>query len=126
MGTTINAGVVDGGERRGKRGRTLLPEGRRRELLAEYARSGLTRREFARRAGVKYTTLCNWVQHAQPQTPAVAAQAEPTRAKPLVNFAEVALPAGAAGGWEVSLADGTAIRGAGREELAALVRALRG
>jgi hypothetical protein len=126
MGTTISAEVMDGGERRGKRGRTLLPEGRRRELLAEYVRSGLTRSEFARRAGVKYTTLCNWAQHAQPPTPAVAVPAEPTRAKPLVNFAEVALPACAAGGWEVRLVDGTAIRGAGREELAALVRALRG
>jgi hypothetical protein len=70
--------------------------------------------------------LCNWVQHAQAQTPAEAAQAEPTRAKPLVNFAEVALPACAAGGWEVRLADGTGIRGAGREDLAALVRVLRG
>jgi hypothetical protein len=79
--------------------------------------------EFARRAGVKYTTLCNWVQHAEPQAPAVA---EHTRGKPLVNFTEVALPVGAAGGWEVRLADGTAIRGAGREDLAALVRALRG
>jgi hypothetical protein len=59
------------------------------------------------------------------QTPAVAAQAEHTRAKPLVNFAEVALLAGAAGGWEVRLADGTAIRGVGREDLAALVRVLR-
>ncbi|NJN36818.1 MAG: hypothetical protein HC794_06875 [Nitrospiraceae bacterium] len=125
MGTTISAEVMDGGERRGKRGRTLLPEGRRRELLAEYERSGLTRMEFARRAGVKYTTLCNWVQHAQRQAPAVTAQAERTRAKPLVNFAEVALPGGAAGGWEVRLADGTTIRGVGREELAALVRVLR-
>jgi transposase-like protein len=74
MGTTISAEVMDGGERRGERGRTLLPEGRRRELLAEYVRSGLTRMEFARRAGVKYTTLCNWVQHAQPPAPAVVAQ----------------------------------------------------
>lgn len=82
--------------------------------------------EFARRSGVKYTTLCNWVQHAEAQPPAEAAQAEHTRGKPLVNFTEVALPAGTAGGWEVRLADGTAIRGAGREDLAALVRALRG
>ena len=126
MGTTVSAELMDGGERRGKRGRKLLPEGRRRELVAEYVRSGLTRMEFARRSGVKYTTLCNWVQHAEAQPPAEAAQAEHTRGKPLVNFTEVALPVGAAGGWEVRLADGTAIRGAGREDLAALVRALRG
>jgi transposase-like protein len=55
----------------------LVPESRRLELMAEYLRSGLTRVEFARRAGVKYTTLCNWVQHA--------------RGKPLVNFTEAAL-----------------------------------
>jgi hypothetical protein len=126
MGTTISAEVMDGGERRGKRGRTLLPEGRRRELLAEHERSGLTRMEFARRAGVKYTTLCNWVQHAQGQAPVGATKQGCAMRRPAVNFAEVALPACAAGGWEVRLADGTAIRGAGREDLAALVRALRG
>ncbi len=103
-----------------------MPEARRRGLVAEYLRSGLTRMEFARRAGVKYTTLYNWVQHAEPQTPAVAVQAGHTRGKPLVNFTEVALPVGTAGGWEVRLADGTVIRGAGREDLAALVGALRG
>jgi transposase-like protein len=103
-----------------------VPEARRRELVAEYLRSGLTRMEFARRTGVKYTTLCNWVQHAEAQTPAEAAEAEHTRVRPVVNFTEVALSASAAEGWEVRLADGTTIRGAGREDLAALVRALRG
>jgi transposase-like protein len=92
MGTSVSAEVMDAGERRGKRGRRLLPEARRRELIEDYLRSGLTRMEFARRTGVKYTTLCNWVQHAEPQTPAV--EAEHTRGKPLVNFAEVALIAG--------------------------------
>jgi transposase-like protein len=70
---------MDAGERRGKRGRRLLPEHRRLELVAEYVRSGLTRMEFARRAGVKYTTLCNWVQHAKDQTLAEAAEAEHKR-----------------------------------------------
>jgi hypothetical protein len=117
---------MDGGESRGKRGRKLVPEARRRELMAEYLRSGLTRVKFARRAGVKYTTLCNWVQHVEPQARAVAAQAEGALGKPLVKFTEVALPVGAAGGWEARLADGTVIRGGGQEDLAALVRALRG
>lgn len=126
METTVSAEVMDGGERRGKRGRRLVPEARRHELVEEYVRSGLTRMEFARRAGVKYTTLCSWVKHAGAQPSAEAAQAAHTRVKPLVNFTEVTLPVGAAGGWEVRLADGTAIRGSGREDLAALVRALRG
>jgi hypothetical protein len=47
------------------------------------------------------------------------------RAAPQINFAEVALPASAGRGLEVCLADGTILRGACVEELAALVRALR-
>ncbi len=125
MGTTVSAELMDGGERRGKRGRRLVPEARRRELIEDYIVSGLTRMEFARRSGVKYTTLCNWVKHAGSPAPCVASQAGHAREKPLVKFTEVALPAGAAGGWEVRLADGATIRGSGRDDLAALVRALR-
>ena len=110
---------MDHGERRDRLGRRHVPVERRRELLADFRASGLTRTAFARREGLRYTTLCTWVQR-EPKAPG--------RPKPpgaLVQFAEVALPASAAGRLEVRLADGTTLHGGQVEELAALVRALR-
>ena len=118
MGTTVSTELVDHGERRGRKGRTFVPAERRREVLAAFGQSGLTRTEFARREGIKYTTLCNWVQQdgqVGERAPAPAA----------VRFAEVTLPAGMGRGLEVCLPDGTTLRGERVEELAALARALR-
>ena len=84
--------------------------------------SGLTRRAFARREGIRYTTFCNWTQGAAKRAGAGLPAVAPVR------FAEVALPASASMGGgvlEVRLADGTTVRGGNVEELAALVRALR-
>lgn len=99
-----------------------MPRERREQLLAAFRESGLTRRAFARREGIRYTTFCNWTQGAAKRAgaglPAMAA----------VRFAEVALPTGASasgGVLEVRLADGTTVCGGSIEELAALVRALR-
>jgi|SRR6266700_3095255 len=120
MGTTVSAELVDDGERRGRRGRRFVSAERRRELLVTFGESGLTRTEFARREGIKYTTLCNWVQR---EGKADARTKEPAT----VRFAEVALPTSAAArGLEVCLADGTILRSERVEDLAALVRALRG
>lgn len=91
---------------------------RRRELVAAFGESGLTRTEFARREGIKYTTLCNWVQGEDK----VCGGAKPPAT---VRFAEVTVPSSAAHGLEVRLADGTTVRGERLEELVALVRALR-
>lgn len=44
------------------RGRVFTPIERREALLAEYARSGLSGKEFARLAGVKYSTFQYWRQ----------------------------------------------------------------
>ena len=97
-----------------------MPRERREQLLAQFQESGLTRRAFARREGIRYTTFCNWTQQA-----AKRGLAAPSA--PAMRFAEVALPGnvGGGGGIEVRLADGTTVRGGRVEEVAALVRALR-
>lgn len=122
MGTTVTTELVRHGERRDRAGRQHVPRERREQLLAAFRESGLTRRAFARREGIRYTTFCNWTQRAAKRAgaglPVVAS----------VRFAEVALPTGASTGGgvlEVRLADGTTVRGGSIEELAALVRALR-
>lgn len=119
MGTTVSTELVAEDERRGRRGRRFVSGERRRELVTAFGASGLTRTEFARREGLRYTTLCNWVQR-EGQGGARA------KAPSVMRFAEVALPVKAAGGLEVRLPDGTILRGERVEELAALVRALRG
>ena len=127
MEVTTGTELVEDGQRRGRRGRRFVPEARRRELVVAYRHSGLTRTEFARREGLNYTTLCNWVQHAAPagDPPGVRPADPKPPGPPVVRFAEVALPPAAASGWEVRLPDGTMIRGAGGAELAALVRVWR-
>ena len=118
MGTTVSTELVAEDERRGRQGRRFVSCERRRELLAAFGASRLTRAEFARREGLKYTTLCNWVQQD-------GKVGERARAPATVRFAEVTLPASRAGGLEVRLPDGTTLRGERVDELAALVRALR-
>jgi transposase-like protein len=44
----------------------------RAQLLAAFARSGLSAAEFARQQGLNYTTLCGWRQHRS-QTPTAPA-----------------------------------------------------
>lgn len=121
MGTTVSTELVDAREKRGRDGRRFVAAERRRELLAAFRASGLTRRAFARQEGIRYTTFCAWVQWEEPadRRPALAARGS-------VRFAEVAQPASVAQGLEVRLPDGTTLRGERVGELAALVRALRG
>lgn len=124
MGTTVTTELVHHGERRDRAGRQHVPRERREQLVAAFRESGLTRRAFARREGIRYTTFCNWTQRAAKRDGAGLAAVAPVR------FAEVALPASSStsasdGGLEVRLADGTTVRGGSVEELAALVRALR-
>jgi transposase-like protein len=44
----------------------------RRRILAEFERSGCSAAQFARRAGIKYSTFANWVQlwRRRPSRPA--------------------------------------------------------
>lgn len=78
MGTTSIELVVTGGKRDGS-GRRLTTVERRGELLAAYRQSGLTMAAFARREGLRYSTLAGWVLKGGRRVPAV-------------RFAQVRLP----------------------------------
>jgi transposase-like protein len=45
------------------RGRLRVSKAQRRDILAALARSGEGLPQFARRTGLKYSTLANWVKH---------------------------------------------------------------
>jgi len=47
------------------KGRLRVSKAQRREILAALARSGDSLPRFARRTGLKYSTLANWVQHSR-------------------------------------------------------------
>lgn len=109
------AELIDTGEKRDRRGRKLVPVEQRMELAAQWRKSGLTQAEFARREGVRYTTFVGWVQKQKNQS-----------RTPPMRFLEVQSPVAARGhALEVSLPDGTQLRGTNAEELAKLVRVLR-
>jgi hypothetical protein len=121
MGTII-AEVVDNGEKRDGRGHRLTAAEHRAQLVRAYRASGLTMAAFARREKIKYPTFANWVLKA----------AKPPVNRSAIDFAQVRLPlmspnnVAVASRLEVRLLDGTVVSGAQVEELAALVRALKG
>jgi transposase-like protein len=47
------------------KGRLRVSKGQRRDILAALARSGESLPRFARRTGIKYSTLANWVQRSR-------------------------------------------------------------
>jgi len=51
------------------RGYLRLPLQKRQKLLEEYDRSGMTAAAFAKWCGVKYTTLCGWLQRRGKESP---------------------------------------------------------
>lgn len=133
---TIEAEVMDMGEKRDGRGRRLTAARRREELVKAYRASGLTMAAFARREGVKYPTFAHWVMKTSKQA---ARATSASASKPAaIRFAELTLPVPAAmpahersgscavhGQLEAQLPDGTVLRGHSAAELAALIRALR-
>jgi transposase len=54
--------MVDGIIKQDSHGRMRTTRERREALLAEYDRSAMTGRKFAKWAGIKYTTFANWLQ----------------------------------------------------------------
>lgn len=115
---TNTAELIDSGEKRDRVGRKRTPKARRVELLEEYRGSGLTQAAFAKKAGINYTTFCSWVQ------------AEGREQERPVKFTQLQLPEAVVGvsglRMEVRLNDGTSVRGNNPEEVAILVKLLRG
>jgi len=112
------AELVDDGQQRDRRGRRMTPVEQRRVVVEAFRASGLTQAAFARREGLNAKTLSHWIKPG-------AVSAVPPAA---VRFARVSLPdviAGVAGSLEVTLPDGTSVRGSDARAVAALVRALR-
>ena len=52
---------MDAGSKRDSRGWRVVDEKRRSELLADYDRSGLTQKAFARREGINVHTFVSWL-----------------------------------------------------------------
>jgi transposase-like protein len=73
------------------KGRLRVTKAQRRDILAALARSHESVPQFARRTGLKYSTLARWVQHRRPK-----ASARPPRLRLLEAVVESA-PATAAG-----------------------------
>jgi len=70
-------------------GRLRVSKTQRREILADLARSGESLPQFARRTGLKYSTLARWVQHRRPK---------PHRRPPRLRLVEAVLDAGSGTG----------------------------
>lgn len=124
---STTAQIVDDGQRRDRRGRVSWPRERREELLAEYARSGMSQAAFARRAGVRYPTFAHWVQEARRESSesSGAVLGQPVAARfAEVRFAPQAPAAAMRSELSVTLPSGLIARGADAVALAALVRAL--
>ena len=96
---TITTELLGEEAKRDKRGRKITPAPQRAELVAAYRASGLTMEAFARREGIKRTTLAKWAYLHGRRTPAV-------------RFAEVktGLPLSAAWRYEVTLPNGLPVR----------------
>ena len=102
------------------KGRVRTSKEQRRVILAEFARSGLSATQFARRTGLKYSTFAVWVQrYRRPKRPA--------RTAPLRLLEAVVAPAPITSALLVQLPGGAQVelRETGQLPLvAALVRAL--
>ncbi|HTI98979.1 MAG TPA: hypothetical protein VL527_08850 [Dongiaceae bacterium] len=66
------------------KGRLRVTPAQRRDILAAFGRSGESLPGFARRTGLKYSTLARWVQHRRPK---------PAGRKPAFRLLEALVPA---------------------------------
>ena len=58
----ITAELIMGERMRDERGHRLYDEERRRRVLENYDKSGLTQKAYAKKEGIKYCTLISWLQ----------------------------------------------------------------
>jgi len=122
MDEAIGTELLAADHKRDQVGRKITSAQQRTALLAEYRQSGLTQRAFAERAGIKYSTFTSWLQGVRGVSTPRPTVADASRAP--VCFVEASVPAAFAA-LEVTLPDGTQVRGASAREVAALVQALR-
>ena len=113
---TAEIEVLDRGEKRDARGRVIQKREERERLLVAYDRSGLTQRAFAKREGIKYSTLAWWLKQRR----------ERERGNKPVRFEQYRIGEAAnVAPLEVSLPDGTRVRGSNPAMVAELVKSLR-
>lgn len=79
---SITTEVVDDKQRRDARGRQIVGQERKAELLRAYDGSDLSQREFARREEVNFHTFVEWLQRRR----------RTAGAKPPPRFQELILP----------------------------------
>ena len=134
---TSDLEVIEDGSTRDSRGRRIMPKAERERLARESFTCGLSVRAFARSQGVNYHTLISWREVFRKEHPQqVADLALGTQAggadSSAMRFLEYNLPSAqdssprsSAYPLEVSLPDGTVLRGSKAEQLGELARALR-
>ena len=91
-------------------GRVWTTPDRREWLLDEFERSGVAGAEFARIAGIKYSTFANWVQrrrratggYSAPDKAGIAAGTRRRTALPGPRFVEAQIERGSAGSGSVA------------------------
>lgn len=116
---TITTELMANPERmRGQEGRRYYSAQAKDRILEEYRSSGLTQREYAKRSGIKYSTLVSWIQGVRMRG------SEGQERTKRMDFEELRLP-GASGLVEVQMPDGTKISGSDARVVAELVRELR-
>lgn len=93
-------------------------------IMDRYDRSGLTQSAFCRREGLRFGTLVAWLGRRRKNGGVI--ECLRPEAKPKFHELSVSAPTGGMNlGLEVSLPDGTVLRGTQASELAQLVQLLR-
>ena len=114
----ITAEVITGEKKRDERGHRLYDQERKDRILEGYDKSGLTQKVYARKEGIKYSTLVYWLHNWRRGPQEVK--------RPRIKFTELTVPTMATGSrLEVVMSDGTLVRGNDARELAALVTFIR-
>jgi hypothetical protein len=122
---SIDAEIFEDPGKEDRRGRRTLGADEWARILERYDQSGLTQAAFCQREGLRYGTLVAWLGRRRK-----CGGRPPGSGPSSGKFHELSLRSPEAGTLdaklEVCLPDGTRVSGQGAEELAQLVRLLRG